>query len=217
MWYFIFLFFSLQVLGISMYSVLLAQLSPHLPHCKAPAATGDPRLPSWAAELEGLEWGSGSSHSAPVQVFQRHHGSTWPGPGWFSSPGCPVSCFLAYTAHPTSCLLARPFLDIQVSEATCLTTPPSLPPILVAWPPSPRPRTAVPPRLGSSPPAAACPRCPPRRKSPRPGTSMTVPGSSGAPAWTGPAQTWNPLTGWRGRPHRTPAPQRRWTTSPLSM
>ena len=95
--------------------------------------------------------------------------------------------------------------------------PPLLPPSLVAWPPSPRPRTAVPPRLGSSPPAAACPRCPPRRKSPRPGASMTVPGSSGAPAWTGPAQTWNPLTGWRGRPHRTPAPQRRWTTSPLSM
>ena len=158
-----------------------------------------------------------SSHSAPVQVFQRHRGSTWPGPGWFSSPGCPVSCFLAYTAHPTSCLLACPFLDIQVSGATCLTMPPALPSILVAWRPSPRPQTAVPPRRGSSPPAAASPRCPPRRRSPRPGTSTTVPGSSGAPAWTSPARTWNPLTGWRGCPCRTPAPQRKWTTSPLSM
>lgn len=90
-------------------------------------------------ELEGLELGSGS----PILHLSRCSRGTVTAPGRAQdgspSLGCSGSYFLAYsTAHILPSAASLP--DIQVSEATCLTTPPRSPSILVSLAPeSPSP------------------------------------------------------------------------------
>lgn len=185
--------------------MLTAHLSSHSPHCKDPIATCDQQLPYGTVQGERVLSGTGPTPPHLPRCSSSTRSCTWLCPKWFYWDG--LLLFPGVHSTPVPYFVPPPLLAIQLS----------LPSFLSAWLLSHRPQTVVPHQLGNSLPAAACPRCPPKRRPPRLGTSTTAPGTSGARAWTAPAPISSPPTGRKGRLRRTPALQREWTTSPSSM